>query len=112
MFKENRMMLHKDTCIFSDKAYRGIHKIHFMNLIPINAFQNHPLTDIEHAFNASLARERIFIKHIKNVSAFFLYNIETNAEDLHSGFLSFVLFIIYNITNNFFMIEGFRTGLM
>ncbi|MDE6777600.1 MAG: hypothetical protein K2J25_06615, partial [Oscillospiraceae bacterium] len=25
--------------------------------------------------------------------------------------LSFVLFIIYNITNNFFMIEGFRTGL-
>ncbi|MDE6706491.1 MAG: transposase [Oscillospiraceae bacterium] len=64
MFKENRMMLHKDTCIFADKAYKGIHKIHFMSLIPIKASKNHPLTDIEHAFNASLARERILIEHI------------------------------------------------
>ena len=64
IFKENRMMLHKDTCIFADKAYKGIHKIHFMSLIPIKASKNHPLTDIEHAFNASLAKKRIFIEHI------------------------------------------------
>ena len=63
-FKENRMILHKDTCILADKAYKGIHKIHFMSLIPIKASKNHPLTDIERAFNASLARERIFIEHI------------------------------------------------
>ena len=64
MFKENRMMLHEDTCILTDKAYKGIHKIHFMSLIPIKTFKNHPLTDIKCAFNASLARERIFIEHI------------------------------------------------
>ncbi|MDE5792985.1 MAG: transposase [Oscillospiraceae bacterium] len=64
MFKENRIMLHKDTCILADKAYKGIHKIHFMSLIPIKASKNHPLMDIERAFNASLAKERIFIEHI------------------------------------------------
>ncbi|MDE7094440.1 MAG: hypothetical protein K2O52_05975 [Oscillospiraceae bacterium] len=64
MFKENRMMLHEDTCILADKAYKRIHKIHFMSLIPIKISKNHPMMDIEHAFNDSLARERIFIEYI------------------------------------------------
>ena len=47
IFKENRTMFHEDIYILGDKAYKGIHKIYFMSLVPIKASKNNSLTDID-----------------------------------------------------------------
>ncbi|MBD5142963.1 MAG: transposase family protein [Ruminococcus sp.] len=115
MFKENKMMLHEDICILADKAYKGIHKIHFMSLISIKASKNHPLMDIEHAFNTSPARERIFIEHINRYLKRFRI-LSSRHTNKHRKFVLRVslLCAIYNLKYNqyFFMIEGFGTDLV
>lgn len=63
-------MICEDLCILADKAYKGIHKIHLMSLIPVKATKSNALNNINHAFNFLLPEQGFLTDILKFLHSF------------------------------------------
>lgn len=64
LFKKSSCDYNKNNTLILDKAYIGIHKIHYNSIVPIKASKNHKLTDVEKWYNSEISKIRIAIEHV------------------------------------------------
>lgn len=75
LFKESKVLIHKNIKVFADTGFQGINKLHQNSDIPKKKTKKHPLSKSEKANNRRISRQRAsnehsigFIKRFKIVS--------------------------------------------
>lgn len=97
LFKQSKHDYNKDNCLFLDKGYIGVEKIHNNSIIPIKGSKNHKLTEEEKWFNKEISKIRICVEHVNAFIKKFKI-VSTRFRNRRKKFKLFMTFIcgIYN----------------
>ncbi len=64
LFKESKLPIKPETCVYVDLGYLGITKEHNNCKIPYKASKLHPLNDKQKSENRNKASDRIYVEHV------------------------------------------------
>lgn len=64
LFKESRVLLHRDSLLLADSGYQGVEGYHKKSLIPIKKKKGCSLTADDKAQNKALSKRRIFVENV------------------------------------------------